>query len=250
MSQPVTERPFGAERGAISRIFGVFFSPGKTFESIARKPGWVIPLVILLLWSVVAGLLISSRLDVEAIVKKQQDAAERRGAAVSEQQQDSMRTMTAAILRWSWIAGVLFFAAQLFLVPLLYHGAAAGWGKAGKYTAVLSAYGYAQFVQLLKGALTLIVLLPRSAIDPETLPLALKSNLGALADPEGIPKPLLALLTHIDFFDLWTLALCVIALPRVTKLTSKSAAAVVLGLWAVYVLFGMGLSALGAAFGG
>ena len=32
--------PVGPEPGPLARVMGVFFSPTKTFESIARKPGW------------------------------------------------------------------------------------------------------------------------------------------------------------------------------------------------------------------
>src|SRR5258708_20020606 len=31
----------------IGRIFGIFFSPKATFEDIVRKPGWLLPVIIL-----------------------------------------------------------------------------------------------------------------------------------------------------------------------------------------------------------
>ncbi len=35
------------QMSAISRVFGVLFSPQKTFEDIVRKPGWLLPIVLL-----------------------------------------------------------------------------------------------------------------------------------------------------------------------------------------------------------
>ena len=51
MSQP-SDAPtssLGPEPGPLARVIGVFFSPAKTFESIARKPGmdWLLPVIIL-----------------------------------------------------------------------------------------------------------------------------------------------------------------------------------------------------------
>ena len=36
----------------IGRIVGVFFSPKATFEDIVRKPSWVLPVVLLTLFSI------------------------------------------------------------------------------------------------------------------------------------------------------------------------------------------------------
>jgi hypothetical protein len=139
---------------------------------------------------------------------------------------------------------------MVFLVPLIYHGAAAAWGKSGRYPAVLSAYAHAQVPTLIRGALTVAIAYPRDKLDPEGMARLLKSNVGAFLDPESTPKALLALLTNLDIFDLWAVALAAIALPRVTRLSQGAATAVVVGLWLVYVLIVTGLAALGAAFGG
>ena len=36
----------------VGRVFGVFFSPKPTFEDIVRKPSWVLPFVLLTLFSI------------------------------------------------------------------------------------------------------------------------------------------------------------------------------------------------------
>lgn len=41
-----------SQMSAISRMFGVLFSPQKTFEDIVRKPSWLIPIIVLTILSI------------------------------------------------------------------------------------------------------------------------------------------------------------------------------------------------------
>lgn len=242
--------PAGGEPGTFARIAGVFFSPAKTFESIRRKPGWVVPMVVLLLWTLVSGFLVTSRIDVDAVLKKQVDKAEAQGRTIPPEQLDKMRPMTAMFIKISFLFIACWVVGALFLVPAIYHGLTSVAGKAGSYLAVVSAYTHVQFVQVIKGALLLAVALPKTSVDPDSFPTLLKSNLAAYFDPESLTPALRALLTNVDVFDLWGVALCIIALPRVTRLSTQGAAAIVLGCWALWILVSVGLAGLGAAFGG
>jgi len=238
------------EPGAVARLTGVFFSPAKTFESIARKPGWVVPVVVMAVWALVGGLLIAPRLDVDSIVQKQIAAAEKQGRTLTEEQLEPMRKGTEFFMKLTPFLGPVYWVVLVFLVGGIYHGASVLLGKSGQYLAVVSAYAHAQLVQLVKSVLTVAVALPRESIDPEEMNRLLKSNVGAFLDPEGTPAALRALLANVDVFDLWGLALCILALTRVTRLGQGAAAGVVLGAWAVYVAGSSALAAVGAAFGG
>lgn len=249
MSDPVSAGvPAGAEPGVLARFAGVLFSPGATFESIARKPAWVIPLLLLVVWTGLAGYLITSRIDVDTIMKKQIAAAEKKGQPIPENQIETMRTVTAGFIKFSFLIGVAWVVAIFFAVPGIYHGLAAAWGRAGTYTGVLSAYIHIQVVQVIKGALLLVVALRKTSIDPEGIPRLLKSNLGAFLDPETSSPVLLGLLTSIDVFDLWGMALAILALQKVTRLSRGSAATVVVGVWGAWVLITTAMAAVGAAF--
>ncbi len=46
------------ELNVIQRIFGVFFSPRRTFEDIDRKPDWLVPMVIVLVIAVLFTIII------------------------------------------------------------------------------------------------------------------------------------------------------------------------------------------------
>jgi len=47
MADVAVQAPEAPERvNSIGRIFGVLFSPKETFESIVRRPTWVLPVII------------------------------------------------------------------------------------------------------------------------------------------------------------------------------------------------------------
>jgi hypothetical protein len=55
MPTPMPEVRIQAKISPFGRIFGVLFSPKPTFEDIARKPTWLLPVIIMaLLGAVVA----------------------------------------------------------------------------------------------------------------------------------------------------------------------------------------------------
>ena len=51
-SMPAPEAQSQPVISPIGRIIGVFFSPKATFEDIVRKPSWVLPVVLLTLFSI------------------------------------------------------------------------------------------------------------------------------------------------------------------------------------------------------
>ena len=67
--------------------------------------------------------------------------------------------------------------------------------------------------------------------------------------PDGTSPVLLTLLGKIDFFSLWTLALLYIGYRYGARVSPKTSAAVVIGLWLVYVGITVGWVALTASLG-
>lgn len=239
-----------AEMGAIARIVGVFFAPARVFESVARRPSWLLPVGLLLAFSLGGGWLVTSRLDPDAIVEKQLAKVEEGGRTMSESDVASMRKWVTVGLKIQFVISAAVGVLVLLAVPGLYHGLALAAGKATSYAAVFSAYAHVQMVQLLKGILLVAVALGREEVDPEEIPRLLKSNVGAFLDREALGSALQTFLTQLDLFDLWGIALAILALTKVTRLGRGGAAAVVLSLWGLYVLVVTALGAIGGAFGG
>src|SRR6476469_6524001 len=66
---------------AVGRIPGAFFSPVKTFESIARRPTWVAPLILWTALSLVVTAVLLPKINYEQLTR---EAMQKRGQTVSE----------------------------------------------------------------------------------------------------------------------------------------------------------------------
>jgi hypothetical protein len=75
---------------------------------------------------------------------------------------------------------------------------------------------------------------------PATLP----SSLTAVA-PEGASASLLAVLSSIDLFSLWSMVLLSLGFAVVARVSRATAATTVVALWAVYVLGKLGWTLVG-----
>ncbi len=60
-----------ASLSPFARVIGVFFSPGKTFEDIVRKPGWVLPLVLTTILSIGVSFSINQRINWREFMSQQ-----------------------------------------------------------------------------------------------------------------------------------------------------------------------------------
>ena len=91
-------------------------------------------------------------------------------------------------------------------------------------------------------ALPLVLTRPRISMK-EAQGGLLASNLGAFA-PDSMGPALRTLLTSLDFFSLWTLVLLIIGYRATAKVSTASATAVALVLWAIYVAARVGMAAV------
>lgn len=78
------------ELNVVQKILGVFFSPTKTFESINRKPGWIVPIVVFLLITITVSIIanpillpmqkekILERMEAQGATKDQMDKVSER----------------------------------------------------------------------------------------------------------------------------------------------------------------------------
>jgi hypothetical protein len=246
----------GSEPGALARMAGVLFSPGKTFESVARKPGWdwLVPVLLLMGLTIIGGIYINPKLDTDAAVKdtmKRIDARGNLSDAQKEQIKERVEKQFAAVKSgWIRFLGPCFVLIPLIFVPLFYFWIAKAFGAAKTYVPIVAGYAYCQVPQLLKGIVGLGVAFPRESIDLNDAERIVRSSIGAFLDSATTSKALLTFMTSIDLFEIWGLVLGSIMLARTTRLSKNLAAIAVISLWLVYVLLKVAGAALGSAFGG
>ena len=96
------------QMSAISRVFGVLFSPQKTFEDIVRKPGWLLPIVLLTVLSIAVSFGLNQRVNWREFMSQQiekspqaaQLSAGAKGAAHRRLAPSLRRFHVCALARW------------------------------------------------------------------------------------------------------------------------------------------------------
>lgn len=231
--------------GVVQRLIGVYTSPSKTFEDIAARPGWdwLVPVGLIIAGFLVLQSLAVPKIDMEQAFKDQMKMMERFSANMNDAQKAEMEKNVREGLEAQKnpgrrAVGALFIVAFVLVVPAIYRGIAAAFGKKATYKRLLAGYAYTWMIYLIPMLLTILIVATRSEVDPNELQFArlLKSNLAAFLDYETTSKPLLAILSSVDVFDIWGYIVGSISVSKMTDFTRKGAYAVVGSVWGLYIL--------------
>jgi hypothetical protein len=225
----------------VGRIFGVFLSPKATFEDIVKKPGWVLPVVLLTLLSVGVSFAINQRINWREFISQQMEKNPQAANMSAEQKEQRIEggakfstPFTYAIGLLGPIIGILVVALVMWGAYNLLGGANANFGTSFAITA------HAFMTGLLSSVLFILVLYlkPPGTVDLEN-PMA--TNLAAIL-PDDAAKWLVAWLKSIDIFTFWTLILLAIgfAATNPKKLKGTKAFTIAFSVWAAYVVCRVG----------
>jgi hypothetical protein len=214
--------PEAAPKSFLSRLAGVYFSPGETFAEIGRKPDFLAPIIALVLVGLLVGVVMVSRVDF------MQPAVERieRGVAsgeVTQEQADRQLSMmrSPGMAMFIKVTTILPVAVSLLVSALIAAGLfkllSTLFGKENRFGALFSVTLYAFLgVAIVQSLLFAVVLFVKSPdeIDVQNLQNVVGSNLGALlamaAGPNALPKFLMALASWVDVFSIWRIVLLAI----------------------------------------
>jgi Yip1 domain len=226
--------------GPARRLIGVFLFPVRTFRSIARRPGWLLPLVLWTAFSFIVGELVLSRTDWESVIRR---GSARRQQSLSDSQIDAAVERSR---RLAWVFDV-FAALTPTVVALVTAGAlwaaceAFGWDLRFRQSFGVTTHA---FLPGILASLALFAMLwGRDTIDPRGLDDLVPTSPGLLVDRQAAPA-LHSLLSSLDLLSIWTMALLVIGLSEATGAPRRRMAGLVVGLWALYVLGKAGVAAL------
>ncbi|MBD3290041.1 hypothetical protein GF337_14630 [candidate division KSB1 bacterium] len=216
------------QMSTFDKIVNVFVSPRMTFQSINRKPDWVIPMIIVVAVAVMFTTFIMPIVLPEQM-EQQREGFEERGmseeeiARAMEMGQKVGRIVgpiSAGVMTIVYllaVAGVLLFCGNIIL------------GGETNYKRVLSVVSYSSLI----GSLGTILLLP--------LVLAKKTmhvnySLAVLMSSEAHDTPLYQSLSKIDFFAIWQVIVVGIGLSVIYKFTTKKSITLVAILYALYAI--------------
>jgi hypothetical protein len=239
-----TSLPVSEGQAAISpfgRVMGVFFSPKGTFEDIVRKPSWVLPAIILTVFSFAVCVGINQQINwrqyIVAQIEKNPDTAN----MSAEQKEQRIEGGVKFAPPFTYTVGVVVPVLSMLVVALVMWGAFNLLGGANtNYKTSLSITAHAFMTGLVSSVLYLLILYlkPYNSVDLDN-PIA--ANVGAFL-PDDAPKWLMALSTSLDLFSFWTMILLAIgfATTNPRKLRGGKAFTIVFGVWAVYVVLKVG----------
>jgi len=254
-SQPQSDVPVAEPKPVnhFSRLSGVLFSPGETFQEIGRAPRLLIPMLLLATLAGVTNFLIINRIGYENIVRKEMEPVVKAGwipAEQAEQQIQRQITGTRATIgkiQRPITAGVAFLIA-LLIVAGVFKLFTLLTGRTNRFKPLLSVICYAYLaIALIQLTVTVITVYLKN---PDEIDMynPVSSNLGALltAAGAGLPKFITSLASWVDVFGIWRIVLLGIGCAAVTpKMKSGTAAIPHIILYGIAALL---LSALASMF--
>jgi len=232
----------------MNNLFRIFYAPGEVFAGIPEKSRWRLPFVSTLILSCLVSALIVNSIGMENLVRKQLQAQPRLVEQLGEEkveeiarQANSPARQVSAYVGSILGAGVIILTVAAILTALL---ALTGAGAGFRNVFSVTAYSYFAYysVLLILSALTLFIISDKEGIEPDNM---LLSHAGAFLDRATANKALFSIATSLDIFSFGLLFLMALGLSKVSKqVTFARSAAVVVGVWVIYVAAKAGISLL------
>lgn len=245
---PATSPAAAGSDSSIGRIFGVLFSPQATFESIVRRPTWILPLILIAVVSVGVVFTFSQRVGWRNFMirqNQQNSRTQKQMESMTEEQRENLidtQTKVApifanvAVVLLPFISAVVVGAVLMLAFNLIY-------GTKVGFVPALGIVSYSWVPGIIGALLGILILFLK---DPSTVDLEhlVASNGGAFLGDDS-PKWMVTLFTALDLFAFWNMILMAIGFSAADpkKISFGKALGTVVGVWLIYVIVKVGLVA-------
>lgn len=231
--------------GALGRLVGAIINPRPTFEDIARKPSWLLPLLLLIILSLSITYIFGKRVGWRAFMEKQLAQNSRVQQLSPEQREQTLETQVKVAPIIGYVFGVIGFPIVVVVIAAIFMGIFNATSSAAldfKTSLGVITHSYTPFVIASLLGVLILCLKPPDQIDLQNL---VASNAGTFLSSDA-PKWLLALCTSLDIFTFWVLGLMAFAYSAVRpkKIKFGSALTWIVGIWVVFVLVKVGFAAM------
>jgi hypothetical protein len=231
----------------LARLTGVFFEPKKTFEDIAQRPAWLVPMVLIIVAALTVTVVFTQHVGWERFFRQQMETSTRMSQMPPEQREAALAMQTKFAPISTSVAIAIGLPIYYLIASAVLLGIVAGILSAPvRFKQVLAVMSYASLTAVISSILTLIVMMLKSP-DQFNLQNPLAFNPAAFMDPQNSPKFLYSLASSLDLFSFWTMFLLATGLKAAAgkKLSFGGALFAVVLPWAIYVC---GKSALAGIF--
>jgi len=239
--------PVAEPQAAISpfgRIIGVFFSPKDTFEDIVRKPNWLLPMALILLFSLIAVIALNSHFSWRDYISQQIEKSPRAAQLSAEQKERQVEMSAKFSPTFAYVFGLVLPICGLLVIALVLMGAFNIMAGAGaNFKTSLAIVSHAVIPASIVGTILFITVLFLKPVGMFDLENPVATNVAALL-PEDASKWLVALGKNIDLLELWKLILLSIGFAAVypKKLKGGKAFSIVLGVFLIYLVLRVGIA--------
>jgi len=224
--------------GEFSRIVGVFFEPKKAFEDIAKRPGWFVPMALVILSAIAVTVVIGQHIGWERVFRHQAETNARMQQLSPEQREQTVAMQVKFAAIGGIVGAIVIVPIYCLIVAAVLLGIVAGILSAPiKFKQALAAVCYGGLPALVSSLLVIVVMFLKNP-DDFNLSNPLAFNVGAFLDPQASSKFVYSLATSIDLFAFWMILLVATGLKAAggKKLSFGGALFAVLLPWAVVVL--------------
>ncbi|HKC88907.1 MAG TPA: YIP1 family protein [Blastocatellia bacterium] len=237
-------KPAGAEaapRNFFSRLIGVYFSPGETFAEMAQAPRALAPIIALTLLFIASGVFVASRMPMDKISEEriqQQIASGQITEERAEQQREQMRKIAPFMKSIIPISTAIWAVVMVFAFAGLAKLVSMMMGIENKYMPLVSVTTYTMLAVYIVSTVIFAILLFIKPIDEFDWSNPVGSNLAALLAALGVgglSKFVKGLLSYVDVFYIWKVALIAIGCAAVSHKLKPSSAMVYAGVVACVV---------------
>lgn len=240
--------PTGSSMSTAGTLRGIFFEPARTFESLRKRPRFLVAALIIISVTMIFSILAIERVGYENIVRSSIETNPRVASMSPDQKEQIIQSQSGPIFKaLNYLMPLILLVISIAAGAALYLLGLILVGKRMSYQQALSVWSYSSLPPTLLLMLVNIVLLFLKS--PDEIDIAnsrsglAHANLGVLVDAKSSPI-LATALGSIDLFGFYGLFLAALGIRKVTRSTTGTAWLVVLTIWVLFVVLRIGVVAL------
>jgi len=224
--------------GEVSRLTGVFFEPKKAFEDIAARPGFWVPLILIIVVSLVYLYLFAQHVGWERMIRHQFELSSRAQQMTPEAKEQAIQMQTRFTPVFAYCGVLLGIPITYLIWAAVLLGIVKGIMSAPvRFKQAYAAVVYGSLPGVIFAILAIAVMFMKNPED-FNLQNPLVFNPGAFMDPATGSKFVYSLASSLDLFTLWTLFLIGTGLKAAggRKFSTGSAMTAVFVPWVIWTL--------------
>lgn len=223
----------------VARVADTFVAPSTTFADIRRSASWWLPFLLVCIVSVGFAYTTLHKVGIAGLVDStihNSASLEDRVANASPADAAKIRAAIGKQFSFMYIAPVFVLIMGLIVSGIFVGTANFIFGGRATYKQMLAVWFYGTLPLLFISLLTIITLFAGMQSDNFNVQNAVGTNVGYFLQGGSSPHWLVTLLSSVDVFAIWSAILLTIGISIVANIKRSSAAIVVFGWWAIYVL--------------